>query len=87
MEACGPGLIQVLSQNCPGRIEKTAKNLSHDVGFKVFTAVIMEEFYLLAYNAVWYVESQPTFWRNKSPCLTYSSIPEDRGVLFLRDVR
>jgi hypothetical protein len=42
MEACGPGLIEVLSQNFPGGTEKTAKNLSHDVRIEVLTPVVMK---------------------------------------------
>jgi hypothetical protein len=40
--------------------------LNH-VGFEALTAVVYEEFFILGYNAVFSVESHPTFLRNISP--------------------
>jgi hypothetical protein len=42
-------------------------NIKFFVGFEVLTAVVMIEYYLLEYNVVQSVESQPTFRRNISP--------------------
>jgi hypothetical protein len=36
-------------------------------GFKAFTSVVFEEYPLLRYNAVLFIESQPTIQRNISP--------------------
>jgi hypothetical protein len=50
---------------------------------------LLEEFYLLGYNAVWYVESKPTFWRNISPSSSgsknkTSKKPDTRALLATR---
>jgi hypothetical protein len=46
---------------------QNTQNISYNVESEVLTAVVYEEYILLGYNAVQYVESQRTFRRNISP--------------------
>jgi hypothetical protein len=51
-----------------------------------------EEFYLQGYNAMWFVESQQTFWKNTATCFQAGFLlglcfdPEDGGNMFIRNV-
>jgi hypothetical protein len=62
VQLCSDWILQL---SFTRRIDFSSRN--YFIAFEGLNSGGCEEFYLLEYNSMWFVEGQLTFWRNMSP--------------------